>query len=345
MKIAVLNNCVPFLRGGAEHLADALTAKLKEYGHDALLVRIPFRWEPPVKIIEHMLACRLMRLPNVDRAIAFKFPAYYVPHPDKVLWLLHQFRQAYDFWGTQFQGLPDSAMGREIRDTIIRADNSYLAEAKKIFANSDVTASRLQKFNNMKATVLFPPLLKQDHFSCVEYGDYVLLPGRLNATKRQGLVVESMQYCKSGVKLLVAGSAESKRDAEAVQSVISTNRLEGRVQFIDRFISEDEKAALFSHALGSAYIPYDEDSYGYVTLESYFSKKPVITCTDSGGISTLVKDGVTGWVVPPDPHALAEAMDRLFEDKPGARRMGEAGYELVKTLQISWDHVIETLTT
>jgi hypothetical protein len=216
MKIAVLNSCVPFLRGGAEHLAEALAAKLVEYGHNALLVRIPFRWEPPEKIIEHILACRLMRLPNVDRAIAFKFPAYYIPHSDKVLWLLHQFRQAYDFWGTQFQGLPDSTEGRDIRNTIIRADNSYLSEAKKIFANSEVTAGRLKKFNNLEATVLYPPLLNQNHLSCAEYGNYVFAPGRINATKRQRLVVESMQYCKSEVKLLVAGRAEVGGEAEAI---------------------------------------------------------------------------------------------------------------------------------
>jgi glycosyltransferase involved in cell wall biosynthesis len=97
--------------------------------------------------------------------------------------------------------------------------------------------------------------------------------------------------------------------------------------------------------LGCAYIPYDEDAFGYVTLESYFSKKPVITCADSGGIGALVKDQVTGRVVPPDAQALAEAMDQLFKDKSSARRMGEAGYELVHTLRISWDHVIENLTT
>ena len=67
MKIGILNNAVPFVRGGAEHLADALRAKLCEYGHQALLVRIPFRWDTPSKILEHMLACRLMRMPGCDR--------------------------------------------------------------------------------------------------------------------------------------------------------------------------------------------------------------------------------------------------------------------------------------
>src|SRR5882724_8744385 len=118
MKVAVVTNCVPFLTGGAEHLARALTRKLAQAGHEALLVRIPFRWEPPEKILESMLACRLLRLPNVDRVVALKFPAYYIPHPNKVLWLLHQFRQAYDLWDTDLQSLPDSREGLEIRRLI-----------------------------------------------------------------------------------------------------------------------------------------------------------------------------------------------------------------------------------
>jgi glycosyltransferase involved in cell wall biosynthesis len=344
MKIVVLNNCVPFLRGGAEHLADALVSKLKEYGHRALLVRIPFRWEPPGKIVDHMLACRLMRVTDVDRVIAFKFPAYYVPHPDKVLWLVHQFRQAYDLWATKFQGLPESPEGHEIREMIVRGDNSYLPEARKIYTNSHVTSDRLKKFNGLDSEVLFPPLLTSSHFSTGEYGDFIFCPGRINATKRQLLLVEAMAHTKSAVQLLVAGSAETNADAEAIESVIRRNRLENKVRFINRFISEEEKAEWFRDALGSAYIPYDEDSYGYVTLEAYLSKKPVITCTDSGGIDILVREGSTGRIAEPEPRAIAECMDALYQDKQKAKQMGEAGYELVEALKINWDNVIGKLT-
>jgi glycosyltransferase involved in cell wall biosynthesis len=344
MKIAVLNNGVPFLRGGAEHLADALVSKLAEYGHQALLVRVPFRWEPPEKIVDHMLACRLMRLPNVDRAIALKFPAFYVPHPNKVFWLLHQFRQAYDLWGTRFQGLPDSDEGRALREVIVQADNSFLPEARKIYTNSSVTKDRLKKFNQLDAEVLYPPLLSHSQFSAGEFGDYIFSPGRVNATKRQRLLVEAMQYAKTAVQLLVAGSAETPEDEEGIRTLAKKGGVEKRVRFVNRFITESEKVEWFSQSLGCAYIPYDEDSYGYVTLESYLSKKPVITCSDSGGTDALVKEGATGYIVAPEPKALAAAMDRLFADRRQARRMGEAGYDLVQGLRINWDNVIEKLT-
>ena len=344
MKIAVINNGVPFLWGGAEYLADTLVEQLQRYGHEAVLVRYPFRWDPPERILDAMLACRLMRIPDVDRVIALKFPAYYVPHPNKVLWLLHQFRQAYDFWGTPFQFLPDDDRGREIKRIIAAADNEYLRAARHIYTNSRVTAGRLMKFNGIASDVLYPPLLRTDHLECDSYGDYIFYPSRVNAAKRQHLAVEAMRYVKSAVRLIVAGKSEAAEDTRLIQETIERYGLRQRVTFIDRFISEEEKAELYARALASIYIPYDEDSYGYVTLESYHCLKPVITCTDSGGTGVVVKDGETGFVTPPDPHEIAAAMDRLFEDKSRARSMGEAGQQLVETLGITWDTVVERLT-
>lgn len=344
MKLAVINNCVPFIRGGAEHLAESLTHKLNEYGHQAELIRIPFRWQPPESILEGIVACRLLRVPEVDRLIVLKFPAYYVPHHDKIVWLLHQFRQAYDLWNTRFQNIPDTVEGHRIREIIVRADNTYLREARKIYTNSRVTSERLKRFNGIDSEVLLPPLMETSHLRRLKYGNYVLCIGRITASKRQNLIVEAMRYVTSDVRLLIAGHAEESSYLEALKEAISRWRLSERIELMDRFISEQEKAALLGHALGCIYIPYDEDSYGYVTLEAYHSLAPVITCTDSGGTTDLVKTGVTGYVVPPDPRDIAASLDALYLDQVGARRMGEAGFELVRSLRISWDRVIEALT-
>ncbi len=345
MKIAVVNNCVPFLNGGAEYLAQSLTSKLAEYGHEAILVRIPFAWEPPERILDSMLACRLFRLPKVDRVIGLKFPAYYVQHDDKVLWLLHQFRQAYDLWGTDLQGLPSSKAGVSIRDAVRAADNLHLRDAKTIFTNSHVTSNRLKKFNDIDSQVLWPPLSDTTHFSCEAFDDFVFYPSRVNAAKRQLLAVESMRHVKSPGRLILAGKGEDPAEDQRIEKAIEDYRLGDRVIWERSYISEQSKADYFSRAAGTLYIPYDEDSYGYVTLESYFSKKPVITCTDSGGTNVLVKDRETGFVAEPNPVSIAAEIDRLLADKSRARAMGQSGYDLVKKMDITWDHVIRSLTT
>jgi glycosyltransferase involved in cell wall biosynthesis len=349
MKIMIVNNCVPFVYGGAEFLADSLRDKLIEYGHQAILIKIPFTWDPPQKILENILLNRLIRVNqnvadiDADRVIALKFPVYYIEHPNKVLWLLHQFRQVYDLWGTQY-GLPQTPENIRIKEAIIQADNLYLRKAKRICTNSSVVSGRLKRFNDIDSEVLYPPLMDAERYHTKDYGDYIFYPSRIVSGKRQQDAIESMKHVKSGVKLVIAGHSERRDWLDHLESLVRDNGLSDRVKIIGRWISQEEKIELFANALGAVYIPVDEDSYGYVSLEAYHSKKPVITCTDSGGTLEVVEDGKTGYVVPPEPRALAEAMDKLYYDKASAQKMGDNGLEKVRSMHISWDHVIQRLT-
>lgn len=344
MNIAVLNNHVPFVSGGAEYLADALVAQLRAHGHKAALYRIPFRWMPPEKVVEGMLACRLIQLWNVDRVIALKFPAYYVPHDNKVVWLLHQFRQAYDLWGTPWQDLPDTEDGRQVRQAVIQADNTCLPEARAIYTNSLVTADRLKRFNNLDSEVLYPPLLNPERFACGEYGDYIFYPSRITRGKRQYLVVEAMRHTRTPVRLVVAGGPEDADAVRQLDAIVESGGLAEKVQIVPRFIAEQEKVQLFAGALACAYTPVDEDSYGYVTLEAYQSRKPVISCRDSGGVASVVKHDETGYLLDPEPEEIARAMDELYLNKARARALGEAGFRHIQTMNITWERVVEKLT-
>jgi glycosyltransferase involved in cell wall biosynthesis len=343
VKVAIVNNQAPFVRGGAELLAEWLQEKLEQYGHQAEIVRLPFQWTPAEKIVDHMLAARLVRLANVERVVALKFPAYYVPHENKVLWLLHQFRQAYDLWGTPYQDLPDTAHGHRIRDVIIEADRVHLPEARRIYTNSEIVGRRLRYFSGMSSEVLFPPLLDSAAYRCEQYGDYFFFPSRITAGKRQHVAAEAMAQVKSSARLVIAGQPESPEDLQRLLNVVHEHGLERRVEVIDRWISDEEKLALFAGARGVVYLPFGEDSYGYVTLEAFHARKPVLTMLDSGGTLELVQDGRNGRVCD-GVAGLARAIDELAEDRSLAESLGRSGLETIEELQISWDRVIECLT-
>ena len=98
MKIAIVTNQVPFVQGGAEFLVDNFQKKLVEYGYEAQVIKLPFSWYPQNNIIDCMMAAKLTCIENTDKVIAMKFPAYYVQHTNKQIWLIHQFRQCYDLW-------------------------------------------------------------------------------------------------------------------------------------------------------------------------------------------------------------------------------------------------------
>jgi glycosyltransferase involved in cell wall biosynthesis len=88
------------------------------------------------------------------------------------------------------------------------------------------------------------------------------------------------------------------------------------------------------------YPPFDED-FGYVTLEAFLSRKPVVTTADSGEPTEFVIQDETGLVVEPDPQAVGEAIARLASDRQRAERLGAAGYDRAR--QITWSGTIERL--
>jgi glycosyltransferase involved in cell wall biosynthesis len=343
VKVAIVNNQAPFVRGGAELLAEWLHDKLEQYGHEAEIVRLPFQWNPPERIVDHMLAARLVRLANVDRVVALKFPAYFVPHENKVLWLLHQFRQAYDLWGTAYQDIPDTPAGHRIRDAVVEADRHYLQEASSIFTNSKIVGERLSRYSGLTSEVLFPPLPDPAAYRCEEYGDYFFFPSRITAGKRQHLAAEAMVHVGGTTRLVIAGQPETSADLERLMTVIHEHRLEKRVEVIPHWISEDEKLDLLARSRGVIYLPFGEDSYGYVTLEAFHARKAVITMLDSGGTLELVEDRRNGRVAD-GVLDLARALEELGEDRILAESLGQAAFDTIAELDLSWDRVVRCLT-
>ena len=154
MKVLVLNNMVPFLRGGAEALAEEIVRRLNvTHGIQAELVRIPFKWEPAERLIDEMLICRSLRLYATDLMIGLKFPAYLVPHHHKRIWLLHQYRQGYDLWDAGQSNIPNTPRGRIIRQAVIEAGQPPHARLRQDLRH---TARR-------KSSITLQPFRFRDH--------------------------------------------------------------------------------------------------------------------------------------------------------------------------------------
>ncbi len=77
-------------------------------------------------------------------------------------------------------------------------------------------------------------------------------------------------------------------------------------------------------------------------MESFFSKKPVITCSDSGGSLEFVEDGINGYIAEPKPEEIGKKIDLMIQ-KNTSRQMGERGYDKIIKLNLSWDSVIKKL--
>ena len=344
MKVLVLNNAAPFIQGGAEALADNLVAELNGTpGVSAELMRLPFRWWPSERLIDEILLHRRFRLYNVDRVVALKFPAYLVPHPQKTLWLLHQFRQAYDL-AEAGAGLGNDPVDLEVRDAIRHADNACFAESRRIFVNSPVTEDRLRRYNGFASEVLYPPLNNAELFRDESLGDYVFAGGRISLGKRQHLLVEAMaRLPAASFRLLIAGPPDSPEDGERLKALVAEHGVQERVEVALGFHPRDQIAAWVNGARACACLPFDEDSLSYVAMEAFAAGKSVLTTHDAGGLLEIVRDEDTGIVVAPEPAALAEGLARLAADPRDAARRGRAAASVWRGLGLTWSKTIERL--
>jgi glycosyltransferase involved in cell wall biosynthesis len=339
--VVVCEAQVPFVEGGAELHVRSLVGQLRARGYAAERVAIPFKWYPKDEILAHAAAWRLVDLSEsngrtIDRVIATKFPSYFVRHPAKVTWLIHQYRAAYELCGTEYSDFDHVESDVALRTALLALDTRMLRESRRLYTNARNTARRLEKYNGVQAEPLYHPPRLADRLRAGPSGGYVLSVGRIEAVKRVDLVVEAMSRVDPAIDLVVCGDGTQRANVEALVDRLG---LRDRVRFAGA--ADDETLLdLYAGALAVAYAPFDED-YGYVTLEAFLARKPVVTARDSGGPLEFVEDGANGAVCEPAPEALAAAINAYAADRARAAAHGGVGYERARL--VTWEGVIERL--
>jgi glycosyltransferase involved in cell wall biosynthesis len=340
--VVVAATQVPFLRGGAEWHARALVEELRVRGFPTELVQLPFQWDPRRDVLRSALAWRLLDFSQangtpIELLIATRFPSYAARHPNKVVWLFHPFRQAYDLHDAGVDGFLDTPEQRTLHRHVVELDTRLLKECRRLFTTSQNNARRLQRYNGLTAEVLRLPLQDRPPWRSEAYEDYVLSVGRLEALKRTELLLRATALLPAAARVVVVGEGSEKGKLERLASELG---VAARVEFRG-FVSDEAVRDLYARAGAVYYAPFDED-YGLVTLEAFRSRRPVVTTSDAGGPLEFVSDGETGLVCEPAPEPLALALQRLLEDKALARRLGAAGD--AATRGIGWEPVIRALT-
>jgi glycosyltransferase involved in cell wall biosynthesis len=339
MRVAVCAPQVPFERGGAEIFAHDLVSALRARDHDVDLVTLPFKWYPGERVLTQAFLWRLVDLEEangrpVDAVVATKFPSYAVRHPNKVVWLLHQFRQAWDLDRTELGQFSESAPDRALRRKVLAFERIALGEAARIFATSRNVAQRLLDSTGLEAEVMpHPP--QELAYPRSERGDFFLSVGRLDRAKRNDLLLEAVASDTSLSCVIVGDGPDRGR----LESIARERSLNGRVRFAGR-VDEAELATLYARCVAVYYAPVDED-FGMVPYEAFLAGKPVVTTTDAGGPLEIVADRRTGIVCEPRALELAHAFAWLREHADEAERLGSEGRDVAKG--VTWDACIGRL--
>jgi glycosyltransferase involved in cell wall biosynthesis len=342
-RIAVVTSGQPFGGGGHMVIANGLVQALRESGYRADLVLTPqnrFGRQGAAYVATWLTDVGMAQDGGrIDQVVTLRYPAYAVRHDAHVCWLTHRMREYYDLWETFSATLTGPQRLKEgLRRRFIHAADRHLLTKRvtRLFVISGTIERRLLKWGRIPSTVLRPPPPPRP-YRCDGYGDYIFAVSRLTPLKRLDLLVRALA-CReaAGIRCVIAGDGESAGELEAL---VRSLRLESRVTLV----GEIDSAGLVDHLARCRAVcfPARDEDYGFVTVEAFASRKPVITCEDSGGPLEFVHDGVEGLVSAPTPGSLARALAEVSADESLASRLGEAGLNAAAAL--SWPTVVERL--
>lgn len=163
----------------------------------------------------------------------------------------------------------------------------------------------------------------------------VLFFGFIRAYKGLDLLLEALAFCPD-IHAVVAG--ECYEDWAFYQHIIAEKGLEKRVHVFSDFIPNEQVRVFFS-AADLVVQPYRTATQSGISQIAYHFDKPMVV-TKVGGLPEIVTPDVSGYVVEPEPQAIAAAMRDFFDQHRSLQMI--AGVQQEKK-RFSWDFLIQQL--
>lgn len=313
---------------------------------------------------------------SYDKVITGKYPAWMLNHKSHIVYMLHPLRGLYDTYhfcnlpteftySEKFKNLKNLLDGvrsgdcKNVSDLIdsilseVRSNSELLSfpspfsrEVIHALDSFGMSSGRIEKYSAISKTVagrsdyfpsganvdvLYPPPRLSGFFTGSD--DYIFTSSRLDAPKRIDLLIKAMAFVESDINLYIGGKGPEEDKLKALAENDS------RIKFLG-YLDDKQLLDYYANSLAVPFVPYDED-YGLITIEAMKSGKPVITASDSGGVTEFVVDNETGLIVPPTPEAIGKAIEYVCMHRSIAKTMGINAKKSVS--HITWKNVAEGL--
>ncbi len=250
--------------------------------------------------------------------------------------------------------ITDNVVPHEKRPGDIPFTKYFLSACHGFITMSRAVQQDLQRFEPAKPSLYLPHPL-YDNFgaqeskaeACAALGldpkySYLLFFGFIRAYKGLDLLLQAMAIPEvaaiPNLRLLIAG--EFYEDARPYRELIVQHGLQDRLILRTDFIPNAEVRHYFC-AADLVVQPYKHATQSGVTQVAFHFDKPMVV-TNVGGLAELVPDGEVGYVVEPNPQAIAQAIHRFY----AGQDIGAFPARIAKYKQrFSWSHFVEAIYT
>jgi len=160
----------------------------------------------------------------------------------------------------------------------------------------------------------------------------LLFVGRLDPFKGPDLLLRSAAMMEEKAQIVIVGGKSSQdKDSQPLKELAAQLKISKRVHFIDA--QPQYKLPVIYSAADVTVVPSYHESFGLAAVESLACSTPVVA-TRAGGLTTVVQNNQTGFLVPRCPGFFAERLDSLLQNPSLLKKMSMAARPSV--LQFSW---------
>jgi len=285
-------------------------------------------------------ACRITQAPSVLRYLTL--PSVYYCHEPPRRFIhkearpaaapLTPYQRARSWWHWPAGKMYDRVTSK--------LDAGNAAAATVILTNSQHTRDTIGKYYGLDSRLAYLGVDSDRFHPTGAAGDYVLSVGTFEAHKGFDFLVRALARCpKPRPRLVLVGNEDSARVSAQLHSQARDLGVE-----LETLVSidHDRLVALYQEAAAFLYAPHKEP-FGLVVLEAMACGIPVVAVSEGGPLESVV-DGVTGFLVPRDEDAFAEAIGRVISDRDLARDMGARARQEALA-RWSWDAAVDAIET
>jgi D-inositol-3-phosphate glycosyltransferase len=231
-------------------------------------------------------------------------------------------------------------MERRLIKQVDRIIAATTEERAQIIRHCGATPGQVQVIPCGVDLQLFEPLDRQqarEQLGWKQDSPALLFAGRLDPFKGPDLLLRAASMMREKAQVVIVGGKEKDDDeVEQLRQLAADLHITRRVHFLGAR-PQQEMPLLYS-AADVTVIPSCHESFGLAAVESLACSTPVVA-TRAGGLTTIIRNGETGYLVPRSPGFFAERLDALLRQPELLGKMRQAARP--STLQYSWKRVAE----
>lgn len=369
MKIRIIGSAHPLRGGGISTFNERLAEVLQGQGHDVAIYSFSLQYpsflfpgksqftdEPAPKdisIISSINSVNPLNWISVGNTIKKEQPdliivRYWLPFMGPCFGTI--LRQVKKNKHTHILCIADNVIPHEKRpgDTVftkyfLKPVDSFITMSRDVLKDLKTFTSKPALFTPHPLYDNFKPAIDKST-ACNKLGipsneRYILFFGFIRKYKGLDILLEAMndeRIKTAGIKLIIAG--EYYGDKTSYEELIEKYNLRERIREFTEFIPNDEVHYYFS-AADVVVQPYKTATQSGITQVAYYFEKPMIV-TNVGGLSEVVINNATGFVVEPNSQDIADAITKFY--KPNSILNLEENLKAEKK-KYSWESFIYNL--